>query len=121
MQSRLTFNHLPAAVAGPLRQFYRRKRLKQFLRIVAVTALVQLVLVLVAVHVDRLCFLSLPARITLFWVVTGVTGGVALAGLGWFGLRRPTLRQIVYELEGQLPAEIEERYVTLESVLATGG
>ena len=121
MPPRLTFDHLPAAVAGPLRQFYRRKRLKQLLRIVAVTALVQLLLVLVAVHLDRLFFLSLPARLTLFWVVMGVTGSAALAGLGWFRLRRPTLRQIVYELEGQLPAEIEERYVTLESVLATGG
>ncbi|MCG3147022.1 MAG: hypothetical protein PCFJNLEI_00458 [Verrucomicrobiae bacterium] len=116
----MRFDHLPTLVAGQLRQFYRRKRLKQFLRVVAVTALVHLLLVLIATHVDRLLFLSVATRGMMFWTVIGVTGGVAVAGLVWFWWRRPTLRQVVYELESQLPANVEERYVTLESVLASG-
>ena len=121
MRARLTFEHLPEAVATPLRQFYRRKRLKQLGRVVLLTALIHGALVLVGAHADRLFFLSEAARVKMVWVAHAATAAAALAGLVWFWARRPTLRQIVYELEGRLPADVEERYVTLENVLASGG
>ena len=97
--------------------YYRRKRLLGLLRIVLATALLDTALVAAAVHVDRFAFLGVAQRQAMLWAVNVLTGGLALGWLALFLFRRPTPRQIAYEMESRLAGRAEERYVTIENLL----
>ncbi len=109
--------HLPPSVARVLRGFYRRQRLYTFLRGACVTALLYLVLALVAMHLDRVLFLTPQARLGIFWGVHGITALCAVFALVLFISRRSSVRRVAYELGARIPGGDAERYVTLDSVL----
>ncbi|NQT92455.1 MAG: hypothetical protein HQ559_06820, partial [Lentisphaerae bacterium] len=113
--------HLPESVAGVLCTYYRVRRLYGFLRILCVAFLLYLSLAVVAMHLDRLLFLTPAARLAIFWVVHALAGTVAVVAMGWFLLRPPSVTRIAYELEDRLPDGESERYVTLESLLREPG
>lgn len=110
-------NHLPEPVARVLRSFYRLKRLYALLGIVFTTASLYLALALVAMHLDRVLFLTSDVRLGLSWGVLGVAVLYAVVTLLLFLFRAPSVRQIAYELGSRVPAGDDERYVTLDSVM----
>lgn len=116
----LKLDHLPPAVASQLRSYYRRRRLFQLLRLLASVAIGYVVLVLLGAHLDRFLFLDLGTRVRIFWLVHGLVGAAGLAALVAFLLRRPTVRELAYELEAKLPPDAQEMYVTLHDVLSRG-
>lgn len=118
MKQQLT--HLPPHVAGALRGYYGRRRLYYFLRVASGTAALYLLLALAAMHLDRFLFLDLATRVSLFWLVHG---GAAAAGIGYLLIvawRRPSVQQVAYALQNQLPPDAHEMFVTLDSVATRG-
>lgn len=115
----MSFNvsHLPAPIARRLRRFYARKRLLALLRIVFAVVIVYGVALFLATHVDRFVFLSTAARFAMLVGVHLIAGALAVAGLAHWSIRRPSTREIAYELESALGKTAEERIVTLESVM----
>jgi hypothetical protein len=116
----MTFDHLPLIVANCLKAYYRRKRAFHLLRVVLAAAIVYGVLSLAAMHLDRFLFLETAFRQRMFWTVHLATGLFGAACLLVFCLRRSSVRQIAYEFESRLPVDAEERFVTLDDVLARG-
>jgi len=116
----LKVNHLPSLVASRLRAFYRRKRLLGLLRAAFASGIAYGLLALVAMHADRLLFLAVSTRVGMFWIVHVLWAAVTLAMLLPWLLRRPSVRQIAYELESRVASDPAERYVTLDDVLARG-
>lgn len=114
---RFRLHHLPVPVARVLRTFDGLQRLYRLLAILGGAAILYLALALAAMHVDRFFFLAQGTRHVLWWLVHGLTGGVLLAGLAVFFIRRPSVRRVAYELQARLPDQAAERYVTLDSVL----
>ncbi|MFW6107300.1 MAG: hypothetical protein ACOC8A_01270 [bacterium] len=116
-----TFERLPPNVAAGLRAYARAKQVRRLLRVAAATALVYVVAVLVAAHLDRFLFLDGPTRVRLFWTVHAAAGAACAGLLAVLALRRVTARRVAYEVEGKLEGRGGERIVTLENVLARGG
>ena len=114
----LTLDHLPHLVAKSLRSYYRRKRFYQFARVLIGTAILYLLLALVAAHIDRFSFLEVAARVRLFWAAHLLAGAFGLVCFLLFALRRPTVQQIAYELESKLSPDANEMFVTLDDVLS---
>jgi len=110
-------DHLPEPVARRLKQFYRRKRLLSFARVVMATLLVGGVLALIAMHMDRFAFLSVESRYMLVYGTWAVTGAVALGGGLRFFLDRPGAKEVAYELESKLSTDMQEKIVSLEDLL----
>ena len=109
-------DNLPDLVAGRIREYYNRRRFFAFARLLLWTVVLYAVLTLVATHIDRFTFLSDGDRWLLSAVSHGATLGFVITWLVLFFVRRPTLREVVYELEDCLPAEVEERFSTLADV-----
>ena len=110
-------HHLPVPVARVLRSFYGLQRLYRLLGILGGAAVLYLLLALAVMHADRFFFLTVEIRILLWRLVHGLTAGVLAARLILFFLRRPSVRQVAYDLQGRLPDLAAEQYVTLDSVL----
>jgi len=109
----LDLKNLPDPVAQQLREFHRRKRLFELLRVVLAVGIVYLLSALVVMHLDRLLFLDGSTRVQLTGAVHMVGIVFAVMLLGVFLLRRRSARRLAYELEERLPADMAERYVTL--------
>jgi hypothetical protein len=117
----LRLDHLPPSVAEKLRRFHRRKQAMALLRTVSASLMVYALLALAASHLDRFFFLETSTRVLMFWAVHGAWGAfTALYLLTWL-LRASSVRRVAYELEGRLHGAAQERYVTLDDVLARGG
>ncbi|MBS3763121.1 MAG: hypothetical protein KGZ25_07440, partial [Planctomycetes bacterium] len=110
-------DHLPKSVGRRLKQYHRRKRLFSFARVVMGTLLVLGLLALVTMHIDRFAFLSWNTRMALVIGTFCASGTYGTVSLIRFFIRKPSPRQIAYELESKLPPEVEERFVSLEDIL----
>jgi len=114
---RFDVRHLPPRTAGRLGRFYALRQLMRMGRVVFGCLAMYIALLLVAMHVDRFVFLDPPTRQLMATAVHAVVGLIAIVSLVVLMVRRPTTRQIAYELEARL-GSAEERYVTLDSILA---
>lgn len=113
----LSLRHLPPEVASRLRSWYLWKMMYRLLRFLAIWVIVYAAAVLVAVHLDRLLFLTQGFRTAMTYGVHAVA--VLLGGLlvYLYVMHRPSVRQVAYELESRARVNPEERYVTLDSIL----
>jgi hypothetical protein len=116
MQERL--KHLPEPVRRTLSGFYRRKRFYAFLRALLAPVICYAVVALVAMHVDRFVFLSASERLLLSVLTHGVSLMVGLISFALFAWRRLSVGALAYELERMLPADTQERVVTLSDLIA---
>jgi len=113
----MSWQHLPAEIARPLKAYYRRKRWLGLVRVAAAAAVFYGLLVLAATHVDRFAFLDVATRRAMLLGTHLFAGLFALGGLVVWLFRRPTPRRVAYEMESRLGGRAGERYVTLEDVL----
>jgi len=107
--------HLPPQTAARLRQFHFWRQLLRLGRVVFACIAVYVLLLLLAIHLDRFVFMETAARWAMLIGVHAAAGLVALVGLAVMVWRWPTARQIAYELESRLEAA-DELFVTSESV-----
>ncbi len=110
---------LPTPVAKRLREFYRSRRLHEFLRVVLSAGAAYLLLALVVMHLDRFLFLETDTRVLLSAIVHCVGGVYALVLFLIMLIKRTTAKRLAYELERQLSPEVAERYVTLADLMAS--
>ncbi|MFO7872002.1 MAG: hypothetical protein R6V03_11310 [Kiritimatiellia bacterium] len=117
---RLQLDNLPEPVAKRFREFYRRKRLYELLRVVLSAAAVYLLLALVVIHLDRFLFLERSTRTVLSGIVHAAGVIYTIVLLVFFGVRRASLRRVAYELESRMSPDVSERYVTLADMSGGG-
>ncbi len=115
---RFNVQHLPPQTAGRLREYHRWRQLRRYGRVLFAGLAVYCVMVLLVAHVDRFVFLSDSARWGLLIGVHGLVFALVAGAVALVILRRPTTRQVAYELESRLGAAVQERLVTLDAVLA---
>lgn len=112
---------LPPIAAQRLREYYRRKRLYGFLRVILSAGSAYLLLALIVMHLDRFLFLDTATRALLSGIVHGTGIVYALLLTGLFVVRRISTRRLAYELESRLPRDVSERYVTLATLQSDAG
>lgn len=110
-------DHLPPALRDAFRRYHRRVLLFQTLRVSMVLAVLYLLLVWVAMHVDRFGSLRPDQRAGVSAGIHGMMAALGLIGLGIVHLRRLPVKRIAYSLELKLGPSAEERYTTLTDML----
>lgn len=115
-----SYHHLPEPVAKAVKAFVERKALYAALQWVVSTAVIYIVLMLVITHIDRFTFLAQSTRMVMSAAAHGIVALWAMALLLLYVLRRPSLRQVLYEFESLLEVRSDERFVTLDAIRGAG-
>lgn len=117
MSKASTLQTLPPAVQKGFRRYYYRKRTYAAIRILLSALVLYVLLVWLAIHLDRFSFLTMVERARLVRAVHGIAGVFAALRVLWLFLKKLPVKGVAYALEAKLGPDVEERYSTLVDLL----
>jgi hypothetical protein len=108
---------LPLDLQRGFLAYYHRQRTYRAVSIFLSALILYVLLVWIAIHLDRFLALTTLQRVRLFEAVHGIVGLTAAARLLVLFLRRCPVKATAYALEARLGPALQERYSTLVDVL----